>query len=161
MAPNVQFTGNANRDRLQLIIKQVSCAVGYGCTDRHRTLAAPFSGFINNAADNRFRGAVFIEKQGIGRLLLPESDLISSQILATDDKGMRKPGGLLSRNLMTEQLQMGRGNLDQAEITIFDQRFAKRFRVILSSQQNDGLTANKGRIDGRDGGVEGDGGMHQ
>ena len=114
-----QLAGDTDRHGLQMAVQDIELRVGDGPADRHGAFDVFAGGYlIDAAADDRLCRPVFVDQPSLGRVLAPERQMLARQGLATDHENPRASGGLVRRELATEQIEVCGGELDEAETAL-------------------------------------------
>src|SRR5262249_11744822 len=96
---------------------QVDLRIGDGTTNGNiLTNQTNVWNFIDTASYDRLCGPIFIDNSGLRCVQTPGGQRFGSQSLPSNDKQTCCPGQFLWRKGLIEQIQMGRGKLEQTEI---------------------------------------------
>ncbi len=100
----------------KLAVEHVEAGARERAPDGHRTLLVHVADLVDAAADHGLGGPVFVDEAGAGRMAAPVRRSPGRQGLAAADDAPRAPGELRRRDHAREELEVGRRELDRAEI---------------------------------------------
>ena len=135
-ATDVELADHADRDGLHEPIEHVEPRPRDRPSDRERARGGAVAREgVDATADDRLRRPVFVDDQRPGGVLAPEGDVLGRELLAADDERPRPPGGLVGRNLPAEQLEVRRGDLDEAVARASPDGFGERLDALVLVEQ--------------------------
>ena len=156
-AADVELARNSVRSQLHVLVEDVDPGVRNCATDGHRSAPAPVLRHpVHHAPDHRFRRSVLVVQLRLWSHLLPVADLLGGQVLAADDERVRGTSRPFFRELLAQKIQVGRGNLDQTEVTLLAKNLRQGLDVVADRRQHNTLAADQRTENGGHGRVESD-----
>ncbi len=152
---DIQFAGHAAGHGLPLLIQDVELRVVNRPPDRHRARDVFIEGnFVDAAAYDRLRGAVFVDEAGFRRARLPDGEALAPQRLPADDERPCASGHVVLRHELAQDVEVRRGQFDQAEVARAAQRLTERLAAGRFGQQRDAASCQERRKQAGDRQVE-------
>ena len=157
-ATDVQLPRHTDRRWLQVPVQDVELRVDDRTADGHRAFYVPGpGGLVDATPHDRLRRTIFVDQHRVRGRVLPKSNDLAQEIFSSDDESPRPAGRFRRRQLLAEQLQVGRCDLDQAEVRLLPQCRTQRLDPNVFWEQSNSATSHQWRKQSRDRQVEGDG----
>ncbi|PSK64402.1 hypothetical protein B0E53_03641 [Micromonospora sp. MH33] len=155
---HVQLADHARRDRVLPPVQHVQLGVGDRPADGYGAVGGRGRvDLVSGAADHGLRRPVLVDQRGAGRVGPPRRHLVGAQVLAADHEAAGAVGQLGGAELVADQVELGRGDLDQSERgPLLAQRLAQRLRAEVLADHPHGGPADQRHQQARDGQVEAD-----
>src|SRR5262249_46226502 len=122
-AADVQLASNPDWHRSLLLVQDVELRVVNRSPNRHAaTLAVRCRDFVNTATYDSLCWSIFIDDSRLRRMFPPRSHVLPRQCFATNNQRLCQFVESFYRQFQSQQVQMGRGDLNQAIATFAQQR---------------------------------------
>jgi hypothetical protein len=135
VAADVELTGHAGRDGLEVLIKDVDPRVGDGTSNPDRPSRFRTAAAVDRAPDGCFSWPVFVEEFGPWKRVAEPSHQVLRTRLARDDDRAQRPQPL-GRRIRKDRRQQ-RGNAQQVRRVLHFDQVGKRERVDRSVRRRE------------------------